>query len=264
MTVTVTQQHGSGSVQPWLVEDFSTYTSTEHLRSDPRGIYGTRIWGDKGAQYITLDTSTGYGASTRSMKYTFPNRTNSSSRCQDFSISRDLLLPSYVPNRLSGEREIWIEVVAKFSPNFRTRAPASWNCNSAPDYKWIFATIFNGGRFELKIGQQGSRFTIGGPPGNTIEDVIHGYRAEDYWDGQWHVYRLHFKFPSSPTAADGALEAWIDGKKVYSRTNLTAASQYANDRIYSIALGANLNQGPAEEMALWWSRIAIWRENPGW
>lgn len=264
-TVTVTQQ-GGGSVQPWVFEDFSTYTSTQHMLSDPRGIYGTRLWGDKGQQHITLDTSTGYGSSNRSMRYTFPNRTNSSSRCRDFSIGRDLLLPTYTPNRRSGNepRELWIEVVAKFSQNFKTRAPASWNCTSAPDYKWIFGLIYQGGRFELKIGQQGSRLTIGGPPGNTIEDVIPGLRAEDYWDGQWHVYRLHFKFPSSADAADGALEAWVDGRKVYSRTGLRADPKYANDAFYGVALGANLNQGPAEEMSLWWGRVSVWRENPGW
>lgn len=265
-TVTVTQQQGGVSAQPWVFEDFSTYTSTQHMLSDPRGIYGTRLWGDKGQQHITLDMSTGYGSSNRSMKYTFPNRTNSSSRCQDFSIGRDLLLPTYTPNRRSGNepRELWIEVVAKFSQNFKTRAPASWNCTSAPDYKWIFGLIYQGGRFELKIGQQGSRLTIGGPPGNTIEDVIPGLRAEDYWDGQWHVYRLHFKFPSSADAADGALEAWVDGRKVYSRTGLRADPKYANDAFYGVALGANLNQGPAEEMSLWWGRVSVWRENPGW
>src|SRR5690606_36279985 len=127
-----------------------------------------------------------------------------------------------------------------------------------------FGLIYQGGRFELKICQQGSRLTIGGPPGNTIEDVNPGLRAEDYWDGQWHVYRLHFKFPSSADAADGALGAWVDGRKVYSRTGLRADPKYANDAFYGVALGANLNQGPAEEMSLWWGRVSVWRENPGW
>lgn len=250
--------------EPWVLEDFSTYSSTEHLRSDPRRIYGTRLWGDKNPNLITLDTSTGYGGSDRSMKYTFPSRSGSSSRCSDFTVGRDLLLPSYVPNQSTrGPRELWIEVVAKFSPNFRTRAPAEWNCNSAPDYKWLFGLINAGGRFELKIGQQGDRITVGGP-GGINEDVISGYRASEFWDGQWHRYRLHFKFSSSSTAADGAIEVWIDDKKVFSRTNLVSGAQYAGDAFFGVALGRNLNQGPAEDMALWWGRVAVWRENPGW
>jgi hypothetical protein len=198
------------------------------------------------------------------MKYTFPSRSNSSSRCSDFTVGRDLLLPSYVPNQLSGERELWIEVVAKFSPNFRTRAPAEWNCNSAPDYKWLFGLIFAGGRFELKIGQQGDRITVGGPPGGINEQRITGLSAPQVWDGQWHVYRLHWRFPSGRDAADGAIEVWIDGRQVYARTGLRADARYAGDRIYALGLGRNLNQGPAEDMALWWGRVAVWRENPGW
>src|SRR5690606_39445639 len=111
------RERAAGRVQRWGSEVSPPATGTQPLPSAPRGIYGTRLWGDKGQQHITLDTSTGYGSSNRSMRYTFPNRTNSSSRCQDFSIGRDLLLPTYTPNRRSGNepRELWIEVVAKFS-----------------------------------------------------------------------------------------------------------------------------------------------------
>src|SRR5690606_21738446 len=68
--VSATTQGVSSGVQTLIYEDFSTYTSTQHMLSDPRGIYATRLWGDVGAEYISLDTTTGYGGLSRSMRYT--------------------------------------------------------------------------------------------------------------------------------------------------------------------------------------------------
>jgi hypothetical protein len=53
-------------VVPPIVEDFSTYTSTEHMLSDPRGLYWLQE--DDNANLITLDTTVGYGGSGKSMR----------------------------------------------------------------------------------------------------------------------------------------------------------------------------------------------------
>jgi hypothetical protein len=251
---TVVQDDSSTGLQPWLAEDFGTYLSTVDLLADPRHIYS--VGEDLGTGQIALDPTTGYGTSTQSMRYTFPDRTTDSTRCGDYPIGRNINLPSVV-------KEVWVEVYVKFSANFQTLAPGAWGCTSNAEYKFIFGRTDGGSRFNLNAGTYGNAWTFGIPfdeqgAGGTPPNVVAG--ADRVWDGQWHQYRLYFKVSSASGVSDGAARFYLDGTLIKSYANVAI-----NDTdIYGVALGRNMNQGPAQPSYVWWGRIRIWNQNAGW
>jgi hypothetical protein len=261
VSVTVTQPSAPPPSDPsptssWLNVDFARYTSTADLMGHTDRNGGPfRSAEDLNSGQISLDNTTGYGSSTRSMRYTFPDRSGTSNRCGDYSIGRVVGLPENV-------KEVWVEVVAKFSDNFASRAPSSWGCTSNPDYKFLFGMVNPGSRFELKVGMNGSRLSAGYP--GSEEDYRWGESAA-LWDGQWHRYRFHWKL-SSDGAADGAVKVWIDGQLVYSKTGIrtTDNSGRAISSIWGIGLGRNMNQGPGQTQHVWWGSVKAWKTNPGW
>src|SRR4029077_12615392 len=72
---TVDTAHGSTTVRvdslstavPWLLEDFSSYSSTTNLLADPRGIYSVAEDVYSPGE-IVLDPTVGYGSSHQSMR----------------------------------------------------------------------------------------------------------------------------------------------------------------------------------------------------
>jgi hypothetical protein len=79
------------------------------------------------------------------------------------------------------------------------------------------------------------------------------------WDGQWHRYRFHWKVAIG--GLNGAMEAWIDGRRIASKVNISTSTTTA---IYGIALGRNMNQGPKVSTSLWWGSIKVFKDYPGW
>jgi len=250
-TTTVRVDSLSSSV-PWLLEDFSSYTSTANLLADPRGIYS--VGEDETPSQVFLDKTVGYGSSTQSMRFDFPDRTSeggsgTSGRCTDFTVGRNINLPS-------PQTEIWLEVEAKFSNGFTSLAPSSWGCTSAAAYKFVFGRTPTG-RFNLVLGIFGSSYTFGWPANQEPSDDPMPFTP---FDGQWHVYRMHFKVSTPSSAANGACELWVDGVLVKSFTGIVES----NSNIYGLAIGRNMNQGPGQPESEWWGRIAVWNTNPGW
>ena len=252
---------GCGS-QPWLVEDFSEYSSTSQFLSDPRGIY--ELGSDQNTGQMTLDKSVGYGTLTQSLRYDVPDRTgDTSSRCGDLTIRRDLTLPSQVT-------EVWVELEVKFVSNWSDIAPSSWSCSSAPDYKFFFGGVVNvTGRFEEHLGARGAGdFGFGAPDPSGYEnfDQAHGglngshTTAASIFDGQWHQHRLHFRL-DSPTSA--SVQFWLDGVKRFDVTGLKVTNT-GTPLLYKVVLGANLNQGPDQAQSYWWGKVNVWNTNPGW
>ena len=247
-TVTVTAP-GGGTPTPWREDDYSTYTSTLNFLLNPRGIYedmsapndGNTVFGRAN---ILLDSTTGFGALTKSLLFNIPART-SLTGCTDFSVGVNLNLPTPTT-------EVWIEVVSKTTTGFTTRAPAAWACASNPDYKFIFGRTTPSGRFNLMLGTGGNQFTFG-YPGN--EDNEYGMAPANPFDGSWHTYRFHLKVGSGT----GQAQFWYDGilNKSFSNVTTTATS------IYGVALGRNLNQGPGVSQGVWIGRVRVWNTDPG-
>jgi len=251
------------SATPILVEDFSTYSSTANFHSDPRNIYANQEFGGPWGQWsrIALDTTTGIadvgaGSSTRSMKYTWPNREFAtgiqpdSPRCVDFYILKALPLAP-VP-------ELWVEFYVKFSANWTSRAPAAWGCTSNPDYKFIFLTTSPGGRFSLKNDYAGLG-TRWDPTAPSQGDGDNNFIYNTWHDNQWHRIRIHAKVAVG--GANAAHRVWLDNDLVYTRNGFTTGTQTA---INGLSLGNNMNQGPGQIQTLHWGLIRAFTANPGW
>ena len=248
-TMVVTVSAG-GTPGVWLEEDFSSYADITGFLANPRGIYSSLSAASEGNEVFgrnqfTLE-NTGYGSLTKSLRFNFPDRTgDTASRCQDYSIGVNLNLPA-------STSELWLEVVAQYSSNFTTRAPAAWQCTSNPDHKFLFGRVTPSGRFGLHSGTAGGQWTFG-YPGN--EDNEFGFATNPY-DGQWHTYRIHMK---TSAAGSGAARFWMDGVLLKSLVNVTTSGQ----SIYGIAIGRNLNQGPGAPQSLTIGRVRVWNTNPG-
>lgn len=231
---------GGGGGTPDLVEDFSTYSSTANMLSDPRGIYS--VGEDVQTPEMALDTTVGFGTSTKSMRFDFPAR---DSICTDYTIGRNINLPS-------DQSDVYLEVVAKFQNGWTNTAPGCSGVSNE-DYKFVFGRVRTSGRFNVMVGTYNSEFTVGYPGG---EDNFEGGAAGTLFDGQWHTYRFHMKVGSS-----GACKLWVDGVVVKDYGTVSMAA----NQIYGIALGRNINQGPPSPQSMWWGKVSVWyTSNPGW
>lgn len=240
--VATTPPPPSSSVAPALTEDFSTYTSTSNLLSDPRGIYVSSE--NINTKQITLDTSVGYGGSGKSMRYDYPRMGAVSA---DYTISRSLNLRSV------GATEVWVEAAVRFSSNFSLNAGTSAGAAlkllhvAEPDVP---------GRFGLNF-ENGDNGSLNAEGPNDTYDAMYlrgSVRPNSLFDGNWHVVRYHIRLGSSDFH-----EFWVDGAYQGSRTGSTSARSFS-----WISLAKNLNQGPLEAQSLWWGSVKVWKTNPGW
>lgn len=229
-------QRSAGQAAPVIVEDFSSYSSTDDLLSDPRDLYIE----SHHEEFIELDRSIGlwFFGLNQSMRYDFDGVN---------SVMRRLAIPR--------ADEVWIEAWVRFSPSFRT----DWGKDGNPDYKFIFA-VTDPSRFQLKTGTSGRSYTVGSPAEGAVGR--HASSNRD-WDGRWHRYRLHFSHESWEGACDGTARAWVDWNRHFGRRGDVCTRRDAG-RMWSVKLGANHNQTPEEIVQIWWGRIAIWTEDPGW
>jgi len=166
---------------------------------------------------------------------------------------------------------VWVEIVAMFSSNFKTLAPVvngvdcSGTGGSGADYKFIFLrTTGIVGRFNLLAGTGGSGWTFGYPGGtegpNSDKTPYYGNApypfsfAGNPFDGKWHKYWFHAK-----VGANGSASWWLDGVKQPSFPSLDLSGVTS---IYGIALGRNINQGPAVPQSVRWGKITVWNSDP--
>jgi hypothetical protein len=272
-TITAAPVSSPGNGTPFMVEDFSTYTSTSNFLSDPRGIYQAE---DMNTGQITLDTGVGYGSSTKSMRYDYPDRTSqggsgTSGRCTDYSISRSLKFPNN-----GNIREVWVELMVKTSTNFTTQAPASWGCTSDQGLKFVDGNVTPGDRFSIGLRTGPTPPSSGqlwyGYPWNQNDNVGKiNFTQANAIDGNWHQYRCYWRLSTGyPGVAkfDGALTCWFDGAKIVDEQNIQTTSTLgggiAPSSFYGLALGRNINQGPDRPQSIWWGQVKIYQSNPGW
>ena len=160
---------------------------------------------------------------------------------------------------ITAGRELWVEWVAMFDPNFNTNSGQS---SYGTDYKFFFVHSLpdGSGRAEVKVGTYGSghHFSVN-VPGN-LEDSWTFDTPSSVWDGQWHVYRMYLKPSSAVGVADGVFQVWVDGVLYANKTGVA----YRATAFDVLMPGANNNQGPTQAASVWWGRIRAWNTNPGW
>ncbi|HKV71484.1 MAG TPA: Ig-like domain-containing protein [Gemmatimonadales bacterium] len=243
-------------VQPWLLEDFSGYTSLANMLSDPRGIYS--VAEDEGQSQMALDKSVFVDTLnlhlTQSMRYDYI-----APGCSSQTVTRNIVLPQ-------NATELWIELWVRWSANFNTYAAPS-GCSTPPAHKFLFGRVGPGlwGRWEVEWGNQGppQQVYYGYPSsGGGVQDQFGFNNANDYWDAKWHRVRIHMKNSTSTSATDGAFQMWVNDSLKVNRTGINInVSSY----IYGVAIGRNLDQGiTSGTMSLWWGYIALFNQDPGW
>lgn len=246
---------------PWLLEDFSTYTSTSNLKSNPRGIYSDAFVGDgnesANTTQMSLDTTVGVDIDgytlSQSLRYDFPVVNTS-----DYTIGCNLQFPAQVG-------EVWLELYHKFSSTFTTLGPASGNA----DYKFnSIRTTGPSTRFMTFAGTYGTGWQFG-YPGNDegANSDVNGYYGNSTFDftnfgtpfdGAWHRYRYHYKIGSGTSG----LAIWFyDGHRMPS---FPAVDSSSGGVMYGWALGRNMNKGTSQSMSEWWGRVAFYIGDPGW
>jgi hypothetical protein len=261
-----------------LEVDLEAFESTEELRADRR----TFATGNLNLDQVFLDRNVGYsqGGLTRSMRYDWVDQGPNS-----VSVGRGILLPHEV-------EELWAEVVVRFSRNYTPCNPAKPPCA----HKLVFFQVVPDGneRWDVVVGGAGEggpqvHWTISGPHGrlqnyDTRQSwlIAHMARilppgavelevANDYFDEEWHVLRLHAKHSSSPDAFDGRMRLWLDYNLLYDSKQLTdqfgapGFATKAGARIRAILIGRNKDKGLDKGTeSVWIGRVRAWKEDPGW
>ena len=228
----------------WLVEDFSSYDTIEDfLETEKNGRYRTT---GVHSERMSLDPDNAFATNRHSLRYDFPDQTPDPNRCSGYTISREFHFPTR-------QREIWVEAWVKFSGNFYTAAPEEWDCQGGSGMKLLFGLVDpegGAGRFQIKTGIFDKQWTSSGPHSKAHKVLT---ESPPYWDGQWHQIRTHWR-----AGSDGAIQVWLDGIKYQD----TDGVDFGVPDIYGLKLGANRNQGAAEEMSYWWGQISVWDRKP--
>jgi hypothetical protein len=186
------------------------------------------------------------------MRYDYPDRSASSSRCSDYSIGRNIALPAQVP-------AVWVEIYVKFQQGFTTVAPTDWGCTSNPDLKLLFLRVYGQtGRFGLNVGNSPSKkFLVTAPP-DEPDFLMPMTNFPLFTDGNWHRLRFH-----GSVLNGGRMKFWVDDTLMGDWSSAQGLNVTASS-IYAIALGRNMNQGPGMALSMWWGKVSVWNVNPGW
>ena len=234
---------GGSSVAPTILEDFSTYSSTANFLSNPRGIWKMGVDGS-GTDHIVLDQNVGYGASSKSMRYDWPNN---ASKDQNTTIHPGFL---YFPGNLT---HVWVEFVVRFNQNFAVNA--GWP--GGAEYKLAAMGSYFGSTGRWNVPEMQEYQFVSGWPGNEA-GFITGPTPKSLWDGQPHVFRVEAKL-----GPNGIFKLWIDGTLRVNQSGFV--TDPSHKVIDCFGPGLNLNQGPNfAGMQMWWHKIAMWSNDPGW
>lgn len=246
-----------------VVFDPDRYSSTQELMDDPYGVFGGAEIGGE----IQLDTDVAYPGGSQSMRYDWVDQGVNKA----VSIGRRIPLPSKA-------KEVWIEFYVRWSTNFL-------DIRDFPDDGSTFAHKFLFGEavasatspnWETSEGYKVSRWALqmpagGGlnPPngpvhhgspvttdGSRATEKVSGTNVADYFDGQWHKIQIHWRHDP------GLNEIWIDGVLI---NRITGFTVHPEVDIVAILLGRNKDDGiESGTESLWWGKVSVWTEDPGW
>lgn len=238
---------GGANPTPWLLEDFSTYSSWANWIADPRGIYSTAE-DELTSSNSFLDTTTGVNINgyhlTQCVRYDYI-----APGCVSQTIERNLVFPSTVG-------EVWFELYCKWTTNFTTKNVNG--CGTPPDFKMFFL------RSNAGLGRGAVRWGSQDPPEISVEilsavDLLTGTNISGYSDNAWHQLRGHWHI----NGTSSLIHLDIDGVQIYHNGALNAGS--SSPSFYGASFARNLDQGiPSGTMSQYWGRLAFFIVDPGW
>lgn len=146
------------------------------------------------------------------------------------------------------EREFWLETYIRFG--------GDWSGTS--DDKTLLVTESGGVRWDLHL-RAGKMLAY---TSATVDDTPPWFSSSpNIFDGSWHRVRLHYRMSSSPGRTDGAIQVWIDGALLLSKTSWNSGSP-SSSAFQIVALGRNAD--PSDGSTRDWGRTLVFLSNPGW
>lgn len=238
---------GASGGSAWFTEDFSGYANLAALQSASWLNATDTIW--SAVSGATLDTTEGYGTSTKCLLYRWV--------AGDPDVSGHTVRMN-LPTSIT---DYWTEIWAKFSTDFVTEGSGANN----PDYKFVFWALQpNDERNEIKVGNGGNEAHLDtryaqGP------DTLYINAANGINSGQWHRYRVHNKVQSGNNCIF-SVEFWdgTNAPQLLQQTNFSLDNLNLVSMNY-IVLGANRNKPPLTSgMTLRWGKVTLYNTDPGW
>lgn len=273
----------TSSVAPWRNEDFTTYGgSTSNWKADPHDwMISPSSW--MHTERIVLDTKNTYNGHP-TLRYNWPGPPAGKpwGGCNtDPAISASYRMPA--------ASEVWVEAVQKFRSDFNDRGPG---CGFG-EYKFLLLLRAQDRMGGIGNGHNASTWWSGSAQSPVLSETYtagthcsgggmgencqwgYGKGQSQYlgnipgrnWDGLWHTYRIHVKFPATKGQNTGVFEVWVDGRQVvgrYGRNFINHSTGYFANRFTEIMLGSNSNSGTYVPTQTWWGQLKIWTSNPGW
>lgn len=261
------QAPSGGDAEPAVVFDPDRYSSTQELMDDPYGVFGGAELGEDGEKgQITLDTDVARPGGSQSMRYDYIDQGVGNS----LHVGRRIPLPSRA-------KDVWVEFQARWSQNFFAIQDFPDDGSTfahkflfgeakafATDPNWETSEGWSVNRWALLFPGGGSPNPPNGPitiqtPRNAdgaslVENQDRGVAG--YFDGTWHTIRLHWRHDP------GLYELWIDGERIVRREGFTVHPEVV---MTAILLGRNKDDGiESGTESLWWGKVSIWTEDPGW
>jgi hypothetical protein len=271
-----------GSATPLWRDDFSSYANTAAYVT--AALSGTGIHDGsetQGTSNMTIDTTvhdTGY---TQSLRYFYPNATSIGGSGKTGRCTTSVNTSSSYNGGFNGSQgPWWYRYRFKTSTNFLTAAPTAWGCTSGEGLKFLDLAVTPGDRFSVGLltgltPATTGQIWFGYPDNNTDPQGMVNFGGVggcgNLVDGNWHEVKGYVKnstgYPGA-AHADGAIRGYIDGVKYVDESALTVTSTAGTgvppSSFYTVQLGRNLNQGPAQDQYLYWQFIEVYNTDPGW
>jgi hypothetical protein len=259
------------AIKPDFCEDFSTYSSSAEIRSDPNGWF---YW--QGEQNIHLDRSVSPPGQTQSLRYTYHSRDDA-----DHVTPKGRL--GYLWDMMGGGKsdyqEVWIEVKHRFSSNFTMEGHDSYRTAPNPPASGLKLVHIHYYRLEDGFsGPNSFRLDFHNGDGGDLK----AQQGGDNWDNQhffdpnsiannpkamfdgrtWHVQRLHIRVGGNSRNLPHLMEWWMNGHHmgVSKAEHPGSGVPYIN----AVQIGANMNRYAPEDQHIWWAYVKIWKRDPGW
>jgi hypothetical protein len=256
-----------GSAGSTVVFDPDRYSSTQELMDDPYGVFGGAELGEDGEKgQISLDTDVAPPGGSQSMRYDYI----------DQGVGNSLHVGRRMP-LASKATEVWIELQARWSENFFAIRDFPQDGSTfahkflfgevkalATDPNWETSEGWSVNRWALHVPGGGSDSPPNGPlkiqtprheDGTSIVDGT-GFDVPQLFDERWHTIRIHWRHDP------GRFWLEIDGVVV---TDVSGFTIHPEVRMTAILLGRNKDDGiESGTESLWWGKVSVWTEDPGW
>jgi hypothetical protein len=238
---TAEPMYAAGTSVPLWIDDFdgdTTHVNDTSVGGAP-GPLGSYVTLNAGS--IHLEPGAGLGATT-AVRYDWVRST----ACTDDS---RLIERTFPPTA-----ELYVQFSVRYTPGFvfdwRGYSPCVGNAK-----KIFFLWATSGSRFD--VISENHAVGVGSDNDHPLFAQLGGaVTPEQLADGAWHRFTFHVRQSSTPTARDGFVQGWIDGRLKWSRMAIATNN---GGGYYDFKLPTTFNQGSPVTQSEWLDNLKLWR-----